>query len=451
MTLSGLRVELGVRRHAPAGGRRQRCRSRPAGPPPPIPTPSSSALDLTRRRPGVDGGTTRGRDPRHAGRQRRGRLRRLLHRRHGVRPVAFDVRRAGRQADRRGWSEPGAPYFAADGEATGLGGFYRLFVDPRTTRSARGHRRRRERVRPRHARAAREETPSLDQFAIAFDPETATVFARRRQRQVLSFRYDADAGGLRRRLASTSCLRARSTTTRRPTNCGRSARPRRRRSSPATRPSRSPAATVAEWDVETYPALETGGRNVRSVVRSSTGKLVATYGPILVTSARRCSSSVHGSATIEDTGGALVATDIPDTVADRARRGHDAGLRERLGRVCGREGLRVGVRHRAREPAPADARAQRRQPVRLRGGGQPSRPRPGLGAVAVDRRRRDAVRAARRPVAVYRDGVAVASIPSGQVVRSAGGDESAVRGLQRERDGDALGQPARRRRSSAAG
>ena len=187
-----------------------------------------------------------------------------------------------------------------------------------------------------------------------------------------------------------------------------------------------PAVEVAtrdgsSWDVETYPALDTGGRNIRSIVRGSSGKLVATYGPILVSFGPPLQLDLHGSATISDDGSALVATDIPDTTPSAPAAGTTQGYENASaastgGKVYASE-FGIGLaspRLLTLTPSGAD-------PSGYAVEGSPLPIAPGLGAVALDRVDGTLYAPLADTVAVYRDGVAVASIASGQVVRAAGG------------------------------
>ncbi|HMJ04489.1 MAG TPA: HtaA domain-containing protein, partial [Conexibacter sp.] len=325
MTLSDVRVEL-----APDGARLLAdISSLPfpvGGPPASYPDTELLRLDLTGVDPAVGGGTTSwaaipgalsgSGAPAFAGFYGPGTA---------FDAVSFDYAGPGGKPVAESWSAPGAPAFGPDGEATGIGGFNRLFVD--------------EANHALHVVAgdsveafdldtlaplARATPGTLDQFAIAFDPETATVFVDAGTGTVLSYRYDADAGAYvpgsvdlapARTLdydPATDQLWAIGTPPPSPFFAGNPT------VEVATRAS-------AAWDVERYPELETDGRNIRSVVRSSSGRLVATYGPILIDFGPPLQLDVHGSATLADSGSALVATDVPDTVASAPAAGTTQG------------------------------------------------------------------------------------------------------------------------------
>ncbi|HEV7775029.1 MAG TPA: HtaA domain-containing protein [Conexibacter sp.] len=339
-------------------------------------------------------------------------------------PVTFSYTGTGGKPLAESWSKPGAPFFDDDDEVAGLGGIYRLFVDPSNDAihvvSSDG-------VGAYDLDTlvplASEANASLDQFAIAFDPETATVFADDGSGRVLRFRYDAGTGSY---VTGTVDMAPARTLDYDPATdklwaIGTAA--------PSPFFSGNPTVEVAtrdgaDWDVETYPTLDTGGRNIRSVARSSTGKLVATYGPILVSSGPPLQLDLHGSATLADIGSALVATDIPDTTPTAPAAGTTQGYENASaaftgGKVYASE-FGIGLASpRLLTLVPSGA-----NPSGYAVEGGPLATGPGLGAVALDRDDGTLYAPLADTVAVYREGAAVASIPSGPIVRAVGGARS---------------------------
>jgi Htaa len=336
-------------------------------------------------------------------------------------PVTLTYTGPGGKPVDEGWSEPGAPFFGPVGETQSLGGIYHLFVDPghellHVVSASGVNAYDLDTLEPR----ASHTVTDLEQFGIAFDPETATVFVRRATGDVLSFRYDDGAY-----VEGTVPLTAARTLDYDPATdklwaIGTFA--------PAPTFQGNPTVAVATrngsgWTAESYPPIDTGGRNISGMARSSTGTLIGTYAALLVSGRPQPQSA----AVFEDTGSALVPTDVPGTVATAPPSGMSTGYGNPSaatgGGVLLAETAFAGASPRVLTLEPSDA-----DPTGYAVAGEPFFTGPGLSVAARDRTDGTVYTQESGSIGVYRGGERIAAIDAASVVDVAGGDASLYAG-----------------------